>query len=336
MWCTCRLLWQDNPFLTTTAIHYGRRKLPWSIWQCRDHRDRQSDWGGHTDIPEWLRWTDRQGVYLGYSRVDWHLITKNSHSILPSCWFHTHLPSFWKSTEFVWFLIARYLFISSLSLPSNPVRGIAVVSYPFPLDVAIGKVEFFWWLHAIQLSSFPTPWMYKLRNLCGRCEHTSLQMNLATRIYWTQGCSSRLWSMKITEMFGDVRLARGNIRSMVRWELRLYSSVVFSFQKSWECSTIWSAKRWVTGWKQQTATLRWCSTLCMYAVHGECCTRYQLTIIGLWDTEAGYNFEWLLDGRVQKEKERDERRCGKLWWEIGTKENCVCKSIDHTQYGKFY
>jgi len=40
-----------------------------------------------------------------------HLIVRNIHSIFPSCWSHSLLPSFYRSTQFVWSLMAGYCFI---------------------------------------------------------------------------------------------------------------------------------------------------------------------------------------------------------------------------------
>jgi len=58
-------------------------------------------------------------IYLADPGVDrHHLIIRNRHSIFPSSWSHALLPSFDRSTQFVWFIMAGYPFISSHPLPT--------------------------------------------------------------------------------------------------------------------------------------------------------------------------------------------------------------------------
>jgi hypothetical protein len=59
-------------------------------------------------------------TYLEDPRVDRHnLNIQNTHSIFPSSWSHALLPSFCRSTQFVWFMMVGYPFISSHPLPSH-------------------------------------------------------------------------------------------------------------------------------------------------------------------------------------------------------------------------
>ena len=58
-------------------------------------------------------------IYLGDARVDrHHRIIRNTHSFIPRSRSHTPLPSFHRSTHFVWFIMAKYPIISSHSLPT--------------------------------------------------------------------------------------------------------------------------------------------------------------------------------------------------------------------------
>jgi len=58
-------------------------------------------------------------ICLGDPRVDrHHHIIRNTHSIFPSSWSHALLPSFHRSTQFVWFIMAGFPFISSHPLPT--------------------------------------------------------------------------------------------------------------------------------------------------------------------------------------------------------------------------
>jgi len=60
-------------------------------------------------------------IYLEDPGVDRHrLIIRNTHSILPSPWCRALLPSIHISTQFVWFIMAGYQFISSHPLPTLP------------------------------------------------------------------------------------------------------------------------------------------------------------------------------------------------------------------------
>jgi len=44
---------------------------------------------------------------------------------------------------------------------------------------------------------------------------------------------------------------------------------------------------------------------------------------------------FLGDGRIEDEKERDERRWGKSSSETGTEEDFLCESIDHPRYSRY-
>jgi len=58
-------------------------------------------------------------IYLAGPGVDrHHLIIQNTHSIFPSSWSHAFLQSIYRSTQFVWFIMTGYPFISSHPLPS--------------------------------------------------------------------------------------------------------------------------------------------------------------------------------------------------------------------------
>jgi hypothetical protein len=59
-------------------------------------------------------------IYLGYPGVDGHhLVIRNTPSMFPSSWLYAMLPSFHRSTQFVWFIIAGYpAIISSQSGPT--------------------------------------------------------------------------------------------------------------------------------------------------------------------------------------------------------------------------
>jgi len=58
------------------------------------------------------------GIYLEYPGVDrHHLDIRNTHCIFPSKRSHALLPSFRICTQYVWFIMAGYLFVSCHPLP---------------------------------------------------------------------------------------------------------------------------------------------------------------------------------------------------------------------------
>ena len=58
-------------------------------------------------------------IHLGDPGVDrHHLIIQNTHCIFPSSSCNALLPSFCRSTQFVWFTIGDHLYISSDPLPT--------------------------------------------------------------------------------------------------------------------------------------------------------------------------------------------------------------------------
>jgi len=60
-----------------------------------------------------------ESIHLGDPGVDrHHRIIRNTHFFFPSSWSHAPLPSFHGSTQFVWFIMAGYPFISSHPLPT--------------------------------------------------------------------------------------------------------------------------------------------------------------------------------------------------------------------------
>jgi len=72
------------------------------------------------------------------------------------------------------------------------------------------------------------------------------------------------------------------------------------------------------------AVLIVCCTRCMlysvYAVLGVCCTRCSVLIMAWRDREQWLNFVFLGDGRIEDEKERDQRRLGEIimrYWDFG-------------------
>jgi len=77
------------------------------------------------------------------------------------------------------------------------------------------------------------------------------------------------------------------------------------------------------------AVLGVCCTRCMLysvnAVLGICCNRCHLLVMA-WRNRVGWlTFIFLGDGRFDDDTERDERRLGKSWWEIGT-QTILCAS----------
>ena len=92
-------------------------------------------------------------IYLEVPGVDrHHLIIQNTHSIFPSSWSHALLPSIHRSTQFVWFIMARYLFLSSHPHPTH-LEPEPPLSLGFPLHPIRGAVE--WWSWAVCLLGAP-------------------------------------------------------------------------------------------------------------------------------------------------------------------------------------
>jgi len=89
---------------------------------------------------------------------------------------------------------------------------------------------------------------------------------------------------------------------------------------------------WCSTWCMQYSVytvLGVCSTWCMlylvYAVPSPCCTRCELLIMTWRHREGWFKFVFLGDGRVEDEKERDERRWGKNHQKLGLK-SLSCES----------
>jgi len=74
-----------------------------------------------------------ESIYLGDPGVDrYHRIIRNTHSFFPSSWSHAPLPSFHRSTQFVWFLThSSQAFIDPCNLCGSSWPGIP--SYPLTL-----------------------------------------------------------------------------------------------------------------------------------------------------------------------------------------------------------
>jgi hypothetical protein len=60
-------------------------------------------------------------IYLEYPRVDiYHLNIHITHCIFPSSWSHAQLPTFRRSTQYVWLIMAGYPFVSSHPVSTLP------------------------------------------------------------------------------------------------------------------------------------------------------------------------------------------------------------------------
>jgi len=78
-------------------------------------------------------------IYLADPGVDrHHRIIRNRHSFFPSSWSHTPLPSFHRSTQFVWLLTHSYqAFIEPLNLCGSSQPGIP--SYPLNVSLRLSS-----------------------------------------------------------------------------------------------------------------------------------------------------------------------------------------------------
>jgi len=75
-------------------------------------------------------------IYLGDPGGDRHLIIRNTGSIFPSSWSHALLPSFRRSTQFVWFIMAGYPFVSSHPLSTLLLEPLFLTnSLRIPCDI---------------------------------------------------------------------------------------------------------------------------------------------------------------------------------------------------------
>ena len=174
------------------------------------------------------------------------------------------------------------------------------------------------------------------------------------RMEWTQRCIWRPSSIKIGGVLGggwsggdwyeggqSGGSESGGARSggmcdgssdSIHWSTRNCGNV-----EIWVQHSLLRAERLAGSGRQ--SILGWCSTRCMqysvntvlgvccsrcmqysvYAVLGVCCTRCQLLIMAWRDREEWHNFVFLGDGRVEDEKERDERRWATHHEELGWK-----------------
>jgi len=73
----------------------------------------------------------------------------------------------------------------------------------------------------------------------------------------------------------------------------------------------------------------------VYAALGVCCTWSQIMIMAWRDREGWCYYVFLGDGRVEDNKERDDRSWGKSFWETGPWEHFMWNWIYHPRYSRY-
>jgi len=120
----------------------------------------------------------RGSIYLDDPGVDrHHLSIPNAHSIYASSGSHALLPSIRRSAQFVWFITARYTFISSHLHPTDLQREplFLMMSLRIPCDVRRSVDDR---LSALLIHYFPTPWLSELWDALWGCNRRSLEIQL--------------------------------------------------------------------------------------------------------------------------------------------------------------
>jgi len=135
-------------------------------------------------------------IYLGDPRVDRHLIIWNTHSIFPSSWFYTLLPSVHSSTQLVWYIMAGYLSISSHPLSTllelEPLFLMNSLRIPCKVRGSVDDE-----LSAYNLQCFTTSWSSEFRDALQGRNPARVEIHMEAVIEWVWRCTWRPWSCEL-------------------------------------------------------------------------------------------------------------------------------------------
>jgi len=109
-------------------------------------------------------------IYLDDRGVDrHHRIIRNTHFVFPRCWSDALCPSVYRSTHFVWFIMAGDPVLSSNPLPM-PLEPEPLIQMPYKVRRSYDDG-----LSAFFVHRFTTPWSIELRDALRDCHLASLE-----------------------------------------------------------------------------------------------------------------------------------------------------------------